>query len=108
MKVGDRVEWTSQSASYRTTKRGVIVAVVTAETPPEQCIPDGYRCGSPSGFGMRRDHDSYLVKVDGKGRGLYWPRVRHLRLSNASLDRPAASAGTVGGVVRASGGSDAT
>jgi len=27
---------------------------------------------------------------------------------NASLDRPAASAGTVGGVVRASGGSDAT
>ena len=82
MKVGDRVEWTSQSASYRTTKRGVIVAVVTAETPPEQCIPDGYRCGSPSGFGMRRDHDSYLVKVDGKGRGLYWPRVRHLRLSN--------------------------
>ena len=85
MQIGDRVEWTSQSASYRTTKRGEIVAVVPAETPPEQCLPDGMRCGSPTGFGMRRDHESYLVKVDGKGRGLYWPRVKHLRLSNKVL-----------------------
>jgi len=82
MKIGDRVEWTSQSGSYRRTKNGVILAVVPAQTPPDRCVPQGYRCGSPAGFGMRRDHESYLVKVEGKGRGLYWPRVRHLHLPN--------------------------
>jgi hypothetical protein len=95
MQIGDRVEWTSQSASFRTTKHGEIVAVVPAETPPERCIPGGMRCGSPTGFGMHRDHESYLVKVDGKGFGLYWPRVKHLRLSNAHGDGSAASADTV-------------
>lgn len=30
MQIGDRVEWTSQSSSYRTTKRGEIIAVVPA------------------------------------------------------------------------------
>ena len=34
--------------------------------------------------------------------------LMYLRKPNAGLDRPAASAGTVGGLVRASGGSDAT
>ena len=87
MKVGDRVEWTSQSAGFRTPKRGVIVAVVPADVKPERCVPDGYRCGSPSGFGMMRGHESYLVKVDGKGRRLYWPRVRHLNTSNGALHR---------------------
>lgn len=87
MRVGDRVEWTSQSGSYRTTKRGEIVAVVPAETAPERCMPDGYHCGSPTGFGMRRSHESYLVKVDGKGRGLYWPRVKHLCMSNGGGQR---------------------
>jgi hypothetical protein len=87
MQIGDRVEWTSQSARFRTTKRGEIVAVIPPETPPGQCLPDGFRCGSPTGFGMRRNHESYLVKVDGKGRGLYWPRVRHLRLLNAGGHR---------------------
>ena len=85
MKIGDRVEWTSQSGSYRRTKNGVILAVVPAQTPPDRCVPQGYRCGSPAGFGMRRDHESYLVKVEGKGRGLYWPRVRHLHLPNPEL-----------------------
>ena len=80
MKIGDRVEWTSQSAGCKTTKRGLIVETVPAGTPPETCVPDGFRCGSPSGFGIRRNHESYLIKVDGKGRGLYWPRVAHLRL----------------------------
>lgn len=93
MKIGDRVEWTSQSASFRTTKRGEIVAVVPAETPPERCVPDGYRCGSPAGFGMSRDHESYLVKVDGKGRGLYWPRVKHLSMSNPGVLLPPQSGG---------------
>jgi len=83
MKPGDRVKWTSQSAGFTTTKRGVIVAIVPAGVMPEDCVPAGYRCHGPEGFGMARDHESYLVKVDGKGKGLYWPRVCHLHVSNA-------------------------
>jgi len=83
MKQGDRVQWTSQSAGVTTTKRGVIVAVIPPGMEPEMYMTAEYHCGSPDGFGMRRYHESYLVKVDGKGNGLYWPRVCHLHVSNA-------------------------
>jgi hypothetical protein len=73
--LGDKVRWSSR----KTEKVGSVVAVVPANTDASACLPDGFSCGSSSGFGMSRNHESYLVKVDGKGRGLYWPRVKHLK-----------------------------
>lgn len=68
-KIGDVVEWTSQSASYYIKKTGVVEAVVAAGERPSKLS----KAPSP---GAARDHESYLVRV--KGRGLYWPRVSHL------------------------------
>jgi hypothetical protein len=82
MNIGDRVFWQSQSAGHRTTKQGVILAIVPANVSPRYHRPDGYR-EPPNGFGMSRDHESYLIKVDGKGRTLYWPRVKYLRKEGA-------------------------
>lgn len=79
MKVGDRVTWESQSGSFKTTKTGMIVAVVPPKMGPSRFIPEGYACNSKDGFGICRDHETYLVKVDGKGRKLYWPRVQWLK-----------------------------
>ncbi len=76
MKIGDQVEWTSQAGGYTRTKRGEIVAVVPANTMPEM------RKVSRYGGGMARGHESYLVKVPGKGT--YWPRVPALRLVGRS------------------------
>lgn len=69
-KVGDRVEWTSQSAGCTRTKAGTVETVVPAGciVPKLSCNPNPGAC---------RDHESYLVRV--KGRGLYWPRVKALR-----------------------------
>ena len=78
MKIGDRVQWTSQSKGSRTAKVGRIVAVVPPKMSPSKFVPEGFRAGSPLGFGVPRGHETYLVKVDGKGRGLYWPRVKYL------------------------------
>ena len=70
-KIGDVVEWTSQSAGSVATKIGTVEGVVWAGQRPERTS----RNPSP---GAPRDHASYLVRV--KGRGLYWPRVAHLRM----------------------------
>lgn len=78
MKVGDRVTWKSQSGGFTTTKTGEIVTVVPAGISPK--TPVGFRCNSKFGYGMAREHESYLVRVDGKGNRLYWPLVRHLKL----------------------------
>lgn len=64
-KVGDPVRWTSNAAGKRKEKRGRVVEVVTSG-------------GIPSGIttpGRGRDHESYVVNVDGRK---YWPRVSHL------------------------------
>jgi hypothetical protein len=68
----DRVKWTSQSASFVREKEGRIAQVV-----PRGGTPEGVR--KP---GSARDHESYVVRV--KGRGLYWPRVSKLSLSAAA------------------------
>lgn len=78
-KVGQRVTWTSQSASFKKVKHGEIVAIVPPGICPHDCIPEGFKCGSSSGFGLPRKHESYLVKVDGKGRRVYWPLVKYLQ-----------------------------
>lgn len=78
--VGDRVMWESQSCSYTTAKTGAVVVVVPADwNPSKLCENAGYRPNTKTGFGCSRDHRSYLIKVDGKGDRLYWPRVRHLK-----------------------------
>lgn len=80
MKIGDRVTWTSQSQAYRTTKVGEIIAIVPAGTPPGDMLPAGFKCNSSPGYGFPRKHESYLVRVEGKGRRAYWPRVARLAL----------------------------
>jgi len=72
-KVGDMVTWTSQSGSYSKTKTGKVLAIIPAGDRP--VVPEGYRANSKAGYGMRRDHDSYMVAVD---RVIYWPRTCHL------------------------------
>ena len=78
-KVDDCVEWTSQSAGYTTIKRGKIVAVVPEKGNALQFVPEGFGCRNRYGFGMPRSHESYLIKVKGKGRKLYWPHVSGLK-----------------------------
>ncbi|MCK9569791.1 hypothetical protein M0R72_12680 [Candidatus Pacearchaeota archaeon] len=74
MKVGDAVEWTSQSGGYQTTKRGVVVAIVHPGVDPNNIVSNKFApLVNP---GMSRRHESYLVVVDGK---TYWPRVSNLR-----------------------------
>ena len=97
MKVGDVVEWESQSGGfYGKVKRGDIVQVVPAGDTPTLA---GEVCGRlrvlGAGFGMSRKHESYLVRV---GNVAYWPRVCHLRLANNSPERTG-EAGTLQGVV---------
>lgn len=75
LKVGDTVEWTSQAGGNSRTKRGVVVAVVAAGARPNRSkFPALHRWG---GCGLPRSHQSYVVKVD--GRGVYWPRSSALR-----------------------------
>jgi hypothetical protein len=75
VKIGDKVQWTSQSAGYSKTKSGVIVAIVPIGYPPQASLLDNYELKSVPG--MCRDHESYLVAV-GKSKRLYWPRVSNL------------------------------
>jgi hypothetical protein len=75
LKMGDEVEWTSQSAGISTTKRGKVEKVVRAGVTP----PKLSKNANP---GRYRDHDSYLIRV--KGKGLYWPRISLLKVIKES------------------------
>ena len=75
--VGDEVQWNSQSNGRSTTKRGVVVAIVSAGERPK--LPEGYKCNSTCGYGNPRNERSYLVAV-GNSKRCYWPRVKNLRL----------------------------
>jgi len=74
-KVGDAVFWGSVSSGSYKRKVGVVVAVVEADERP--VLPEGLKCNSSAGYGLPRDHRSYLVQVGNK-KGVYWPRVKHL------------------------------
>ena len=78
MKIGDRVTWSSQSHGNTTTKVGEIIAVVPADSRPDDVLPPGFKCNSSYGYGLSRRHESYLVRVEGKGHRAYWPRVNKL------------------------------
>lgn len=77
--VGDMVEWTSQSSGTRKKKIGTICAVIPAEKRPDPYVGRSVVALPGGGFGMPRDHKSYLVLV---GNKLYWPRVKYLRMVN--------------------------
>lgn len=92
MKIGDKVEWTSQSLSYEYKKSGIIRAVVPAgvhATPiiaalvvginKDKKMTTAWPAAHP---GSPRKHESYVVEVKNAIRGsrLYWPLVAHLRV----------------------------
>ncbi len=71
MKIGDIVEWKSQAKGTWKTKRGKIIAVVSAGTLPRE-----YKGGEKIETCTPRDHNSVLVRV---GSAVYWPRVAALK-----------------------------
>jgi len=81
MKLGNTVQWTSQAQGTAKTKTGVIVGVVAAKKMPDRIRFASLYTGA--GCGYRRDHESYVVRVDvgkqpGKTFKHYWPRVSAL------------------------------
>jgi hypothetical protein len=75
-KIADVVFWGSVSNGRYKRKVGIVVAVVEAGESP---VPPGWlKCNSSAGYGLPRNHRSYLVRV-GNRMGCYWPRVKHLR-----------------------------
>lgn len=80
LRVGDVVEWESQSRGHVTKKRGRIIAVVPPEISPSVCLPAGYRPVDGAGFGGYRLHESYLVAKATTCKKAYWPRVHALLL----------------------------
>lgn len=89
---GDEVEWTSQSQGYATTKRGVVVWVVSAgaDTPSVADLAEAEGLKEPLGVnrvkfdteGSRygktvpRKEDSYIIRVR---KSYYRPRTSLLR-----------------------------
>lgn len=75
--LGDIVEWSSQSAGIRTTKRGEIVAIVPSWASVENCTT--FRINNP---GMWRAHESYVIRASATGNPplrTYWPVVSLLK-----------------------------
>lgn len=76
--IGEEVQWTSQAGGVSKTKVGVIAQVVQAKAYPDRMgFPGLYK---NSGIGMHRDHDSYVVLVNGKA---YWPVAKRLSRTTA-------------------------
>ena len=89
MKLGDLVEWTSQSSGFTKTKCGKIVGIVPAGIDPKDHVPQDaggvfFQLKNP---GSPRNHDSYLIRV-GKQRNLYWPLVNKLKLVTIMNQEP--------------------
>lgn len=79
-KLGDRVEWSPKgnpAAKLVGTVVEVVPPGVVAKSHLPMMAPDDRR---------PRDHESYVVKLDGSGRGRYWPRLMSLRLIGAGVD----------------------
>lgn len=87
-KLGDTVQWCSQSQSYAYDKKGVIVLVIPAGKPLSAVLSqldltmyNMETLGSMRFVGRKRDHENYLVAVEGSLKGstrrlkLYRPYV---------------------------------
>lgn len=68
---GERVTWTSQAGGRETKKTGEIVAVVPVGKTPGSIDRERFKK-----FTTARQHESYIVDVDGE---LYWPVVSRLK-----------------------------
>jgi hypothetical protein len=83
-KLGSKVAWSSQSAGTLKEKHGEIFRIVQPGQPPlggaEFVLTAGVYSLPGGGFGLPRNHESYLVEVrEGKRKPkLYWPRVSAL------------------------------
>ena len=80
-KLGDKVEWASQSGGSLKVKRGEVVKVVAPKTRPNFMALDAlHNSRNVYGGGSPRNHESYIVKVQEGNRKpvLYWPRVSGL------------------------------
>lgn len=82
---GSRVEWSSGASGSVTTKIGTVVKVIAANGDVRDAMRDLERDGlnvSAFGHGSGRDHESYLVRVEGKTSRakprVYWPVVAQL------------------------------
>lgn len=73
---GDRVTWTSQAGGIAKTKTGDVVVVVGPNEAPNVVLRAMGVRGKVDGPGGTRDHDSYIVRANGR---LYWPRVSLLK-----------------------------
>lgn len=78
-KLNDKVKWTSSSNGVTKTKTGVIVDII----PPKGRIPVRHRDFGLEGYGLPRNHESYVVHVAGKtDRAMgkrYWPLVNKIK-----------------------------
>lgn len=86
---GQDVQWSSSSNGSTKRKVGTVVAVVPPKTRPDiSGLMRKHGASSNYGYGMERDHESYVVLVSG-GRTskakpvLYWPRAAALRKASA-------------------------
>lgn len=89
-KLGDRVEWESQSAGSMVKKIGVVVAI----NPPGgiEHVKVKWKL---NGAGYARDHESYIIavkvgKTDKAKPKHYWPRVSALRPAESTAKGGAA------------------
>ena len=74
-KIGDLVQWESQSGGSRKKKVGRIVKIIPAKRHPGDLLG---KFSMSNNYGLPRNHKSYLVQV-GNSIRLYWPRVVHLK-----------------------------
>lgn len=78
-KLNDKVKWTSSSNGSTKTKVGVIVDVIPTKGRIHEC----HREYGLEGYGLPREHESYVVHVAGnteKSKGKrYWPLVNKLK-----------------------------
>lgn len=73
---GTKVKWGSQAGGMWKEKVGEVVAVVPAGGDPNAALEQSNLPRRLKNPGMRRDHESYVVRANGK---LYWPVVSKLK-----------------------------
>lgn len=76
LRIGDTVEWTSQSAGIAKTKRGTVVSVLPPGKDAEEWVKD---CG------IARDEETYVIAVRTHSKykmrvRYHWPVVARLKL----------------------------
>lgn len=77
----DTVTWDSQSGGFKKQKLGKIIIVVPANEDLHDYLPTDYLPIGSDGFGLPRNHETYLVQIDNSKR-LYWPRASALSKIN--------------------------